>query len=166
MVGPQGVLQKPHSYFIQKTFFETLHLITKQLSVIWNENMAPSRAEDNSSFKSKICHARSSKVPEKTKIMKTLWASATSPPTLDSQLSAPAYPPPCPGRWKDWLSELWGPPALVPGQEQTLCKHPLVLLFLNNRHSHLHSLDFFITCGYLGSLVTGPKRSASAAPCV
>jgi len=34
--------------------------------------MAPSRAENNSSFKSKIRHARNSKVPEKTKIMKTL----------------------------------------------------------------------------------------------
>lgn len=66
------MLQKPYSYFIQKTFFETLHPVKKQLSVIWKENMAPSRAENNSSFKSKIRHARSSKIPEKTKIMKTL----------------------------------------------------------------------------------------------
>lgn len=101
------------------------------------------------------------KFQKRAKIMKTLWASATSPPTLDSQLSGSPHP-----AWvgrKDWLSELRGPLASVPSLEQPLCKHQLVLLFLNNKSSHLHSSNFIITHGYLLSLVTSPA-ACSATP--
>ena len=57
--------------------------------------MAPSRAQNNSGFKSKICHSGSRKVPEKGKDHENVVGLSNF--TTHSGLSALGIPPPCLG---------------------------------------------------------------------